>query len=126
MPVLPLIDALILMGWTALLCGFVIKALWISTSYRPLIFGMSALDCLIVAGICLLFALTLAARSWVKLNEPKLLALRGRGPEARRERQGVRGYDDERSAHYAGESLLSEDEVEVSSADRRRGAAVGR
>jgi hypothetical protein len=37
---------------------------------------MGALDFVILAGICFLFALTLAARTWVKTNEPRLIATR--------------------------------------------------
>ncbi len=75
MPVLPLIDLLILMGWTSLLVGFAQKAIWISTHYRPNLFGLSPMDFVMVAGICLVFALALAARTWVKLNEPRLQAV---------------------------------------------------
>jgi len=72
MPVLPLIDLLILLGWTSLLVAGVLKAVWITTSYRPSIIGLLPFDFLLAAGVCLLFALTLAARTWVRLNEPKL------------------------------------------------------
>jgi hypothetical protein len=76
MPILPLIDLLILMGWTSLLGAFLLKGIWIATSYRPTVFGLVPFDFLLVAGVCLLFALSLAARTWVKLNEPRLLARR--------------------------------------------------
>lgn len=76
MPVLPLIDLLILLGWTSLLGSFLLKAIWITTSYRPTVFGLYPFDFLLAAGVCLLFAMTLAARTWVKLNEPRLLARR--------------------------------------------------
>jgi len=80
MPVLPLIDLLILLGWTSLLGAFLLKAIWIATSYRPTVFGLHPFDFLLAAGVCLLFALTLAARTWVKLNEPRLLARRRLAP----------------------------------------------
>lgn len=73
MPVLPLIDLLILLGWTSLLVAGVLKAIWITTSYRPSILGLLPFDFAIAAGVCLLFALSLAARTWVRLNEPKLV-----------------------------------------------------
>ena len=76
MPVLPIIDLLILMGWTALAIGGVLKAVYISTSYRPTLFAFGPMDLLIMAGVFLIFALTLAARTWVKLNEPRLYAAR--------------------------------------------------
>jgi len=73
MPMLPLIDLLILLGWTSLMVGAVQKALWMTTSYSWRFLGLTPSDFLIVAGVCLLFALTLAARAWVKVNEPKIL-----------------------------------------------------
>jgi len=73
MPVLPLIDLLILMGWTSLLVSGVLKAIWITTSYRPSIVGLMPFDFAMAAGVFLLFALTLAARTWVRLNEPRLV-----------------------------------------------------
>jgi hypothetical protein len=75
---LPLIDLLILLGWTSLMVGAVQKALWVTTSYTWRFFGLTPSDFLVVAGVCLLFALTLAARAWVKVNEPKILTHRRR------------------------------------------------
>ena len=82
MPVLPLIDLLILMGSLSLVLGFGLKAIAITTRYQPTILGFSSIDMVIIAGVCLAFALTLAARTWVKLNEPRLLAFRRRASEA--------------------------------------------
>ena len=48
---------------------------------------LTGLDFVVMAGICWGFALTLAARSWVKLNEPKLLALRREQVQAQARRQ---------------------------------------
>ena len=61
---------------------FGLKAISITTRYNPTILGFSSIDMVIIAGICLTFALTLAARTWVKLNEPRLLAYRRRASEA--------------------------------------------
>ncbi len=81
MPTLPLIDLLILMGWTSLLIGATQKAIWITTSYRPTVLSLTPIDFLWIAGVCLLFALSLAARTWVKLNETRALSLaRARRP----------------------------------------------
>lgn len=81
MPTLPLIDLLILLGWTSLLIGATQKAIWITTSYRPTVLSLTPIDFLWIAGISLLFALSLAARTWVKLNESKTLSLaRARRP----------------------------------------------
>ena len=76
MPVLPLIDLLILCGWTCLAVGGVLKAIIATTSYQPQILSMGPMEFLIVAVTLLLFALTLAARTWVKMNEPQLTAKR--------------------------------------------------
>ena len=76
MPILPLIDLLILMSTGSLLVGFVLKAIAVTTSYRPTLLGFSSIDFVLITGICLGLALVLAARSWVKLNEPRMTALR--------------------------------------------------
>jgi len=78
MPVLPVMDLLILVGWTSLSIGAVLKAIYVSTSYRPTFLGLTPLDLLLVAGCSLLFAVALAARTWVRANEPGLLAARRR------------------------------------------------
>jgi hypothetical protein len=81
MPTLPLIDLLILMGWTSLFVGATQKAIWITTSYQPTILTLTPIDFLWIAAACLLFALSLAARTWVKLNEGKALSMaRSRRP----------------------------------------------
>ncbi len=74
MPVLPMIDLLILLGWTSLALGGVLKAIAITTNYRPDILTLGPLELVELAAICLLFALALAARTWVKANEPELIA----------------------------------------------------
>lgn len=76
MLVLPLIDLLILCGWTVLSIGAVLKVVYVTTSYRPLLLGLSPMDCAIAAAVLLLFAVALAARTWVKLNEALLVAAR--------------------------------------------------
>lgn len=58
------------------MAGGALKAIHMTTTYRPSIFGLAPSDCLLIAGVFLTFALTLAARTWVKLNEPTLLARR--------------------------------------------------
>ena len=88
MPVLPIIDALILLGWTSLFGGFLLKLVYMTTSYRPTVFGLHPSDFVLVAGVFLLFALSLAARMWVKAHEPELLARR------RRARLQQAGYDE--------------------------------
>jgi hypothetical protein len=78
LPILPLIDLLILLSTGSLLVGFVLKAIALTTRYRPAILGFTSLDFVIIAGIWLALALVLAARTWVKLNEPQLLGMRSR------------------------------------------------
>ena len=69
MPVLPLIDLLIWLGWTSLFGAFALKAIAITTSYQPQLFGLGPMDLTILAAVFLLFSLALAARSWVKTLE---------------------------------------------------------
>jgi hypothetical protein len=76
LPVLPLIDLLILMSTGSLMVGFVLKAIALTTRYQPSIFGFSSLDFVIITGLGLGLALVLAARTYVKLNEHRLLAVR--------------------------------------------------
>lgn len=78
MPVLPLIDLMLLSGWTALFAGFVLKAVALTTTYRPSIFGMSSSDFFMIAVAALLFAIALAARTWVKTQQPGITAERRR------------------------------------------------
>ena len=78
-PILPLIDLLILLAWTILMLAIVQKALWLAVAARFTIIGLTPYDLMLVAGVCLLFALSLAARVWVKAHEPQLLR-HGRRP----------------------------------------------
>ena len=95
MPVLPLIDAMILLGWSSILGAFLLKAVYLTTSYRPTFFGMRPSDFITVAGLALLFALALAARTWVKAHEPELLARR------RRARLAEAGYSEDELSGFA-------------------------
>jgi len=78
MPILPLVDLLILMGTASLGVGFLLKAVALSTHYRPTIVGFSSLDFVLIAAVCMGLALTLVARTWMKLNDPKLMNLQRR------------------------------------------------
>jgi hypothetical protein len=110
LPVLPLIDLLILMGSGSLVLGFLLKAASITTSFRGSLLGFSSTDFVLIAGICFAFALTLAARTWVKLNEPRLMAFRRRASEA--------------ELRWQAEAI--EQEEETSAAERRaREASAG-
>lgn len=72
MPVLPLIDLMVLIAWTSMIIGAVQKTLSIALG-RPLsAFGFSPTDFMLIAMAALLFALTLAARTWVRAYEPAL------------------------------------------------------
>ena len=76
MPVLPLIDLMLLSGWTSLFVGFVLKIVHLVTSNRPTILGLMPIDFLVIAIAALLFAIALAARTWVKTQEPGAVAAR--------------------------------------------------
>ena len=81
MPILPLIDALILLGTGCLVVGGTLKFLSIVTRYHPAILGLSSTDFLMLTGVFLGLALVLAARSWVKLNQHRLLSMQMWGNE---------------------------------------------
>lgn len=72
---------MILLGWSTIAGGAVLKAIYVTTSYRPTLLGLAPIDLLLVAGVFLGLALTLAARQWVKINEPRLVAARRRTDE---------------------------------------------
>lgn len=120
-PILPLIDLLILLGWTSLLVGFAQKAIWISTHYRPGLFGLTPMDFVVIAGICLVFALSLAARTWVKLNEPRLVALQRRLAiaEARRAAEEAEYGSDEEEGEKMAPAAVASMRPETASADHR-------
>jgi UDP-N-acetylmuramyl pentapeptide phosphotransferase/UDP-N-acetylglucosamine-1-phosphate transferase len=92
-PILPLIDLLILLSTGSLLIGFVLKAISITTQYRPTLLGFGALDMVLIAAIFLGMVLVLAARMWVKVNEPRLMAARRQG-DLHRMRQAERDLID--------------------------------
>ena len=86
MPTLPLIDLALLAGWTSLFAGFVLKGIALTTSYRPTVLGLSSMDFLMIAIAAMLFAIALAARTWVKTQEPGAVA------ERRRQETADRGF----------------------------------
>jgi hypothetical protein len=77
-PILPIVDLLILLGTASLGIGFVLKAMALTTIYRPHILGFASLDFALISAVCFGMALVLVARTWLKLNEPDLLRLRSR------------------------------------------------
>ena len=89
MLILPLIDLLILAGTALLGVGFLLKAYVIVMSKNLTILGFSSMDFVVLAGVCWGFALVLAARSWVKLNEGNLMALRRDQVQAQARRQAL-------------------------------------
>jgi hypothetical protein len=97
-PILPLVDLLILMGSASLLVGFLLKAIAMATIYRPTILGFTSLDFALIAVVWFGLALVLVARTWLKLNEPELLALRSR---LRREEAQRRAVEIDRANHRA-------------------------
>ena len=87
MLILPLIDLLILAGTALLGVGFLLKAYTVVMSKGLAILGFSSMDFVVLAGVCWGFALVLAARSWVKLNEGNLMSLRREQVQAQARRQ---------------------------------------
>jgi hypothetical protein len=86
-PILPLIDLMLLLGTGSLFVGFLLKAVALTTRFQPSLLGFTSIDFVLIAGICMGLALVLAARTWVKLNEPQLLDLRRRSSEERFRRE---------------------------------------
>jgi len=78
MPVLPLVDLFILLGSGSFAVGALLKAITMTTHYRPSVLGLTSVDFALVTAVCFAFALSLVARTWLKLNEPRLLALQSR------------------------------------------------
>ena len=96
MLVSPLIDLLVIAGSGFLALGSLLKFIDVVTRYNPAILGFSSLDFLLMCGVCWGACLVLAARTWVRLNEPKLVDLRRRQTqeEARRRIRDVSGRAD--------------------------------
>ena len=87
MTVLPIVDLLILLGSGSVLIGFLLKGVALTTTYNPTFLGFSSLDMLLIALTCFGVALGLAARTWLRLNEPHIQALERRlGEEEARRR----------------------------------------
>jgi hypothetical protein len=74
--ILPLIDLLILLGTGFLAIGGLLKVMYIATVYRWAPVGFTPTDFATLAIVCWILALVLAARTWVKVNEPALHAVR--------------------------------------------------
>ena len=91
MPTLPIIDLLILLGWNSLFGAFALEAIYVTTTYRPTLFGLGPLDFVIAAGIFLLFSVALAARTWVKAYESGALGQNSRAAATLEAYANVRG-----------------------------------
>ena len=78
MPILPLIDFMLLAGWTSFLVGFVLKVVYLLTNYRPTLFSLTPIDFLLVGLAAMIFAIALAARTWVAGQTPARSAARRR------------------------------------------------
>lgn len=101
MPLLPIIDLLILLAWTSLAAGGLLKFVNLAFSKYWTLLGLAPLDFLMCAGVLLLFALTLVGRSWVKLYDPgvrseqRAEATRAAYSEVRRESPEPPSLDDD-------------------------------
>jgi len=108
MTVLPIVDLLILMGTGSVIIGFVLKGVALTTTYNPTFLGFSSLDMLLIALTCFGFALVLAARTWLRLNEPHIQALERRlGEEEARRRAAEYEQRNGLAAVERGESGVS-------------------
>ena len=76
LPILPLIDLMLLIGWSSLVIGFVLKAVAITTRWNPDILSLSPIDFLFIAVASFLFAIALAARTWIAEQQPVKSAAR--------------------------------------------------
>ena len=76
MPILPIIDLLILLAWTALAAGTILKLANLAFAKYWTLLGFAPFDFLMMTGVLLVFALTLVGRTWVKANDPVVLAAR--------------------------------------------------
>ena len=112
MPILPLIDLLILLATGSIAMGFLLKAIELTTVYRFYPLGFSPTDFALLALLFFAFALTLAARTWVKMSEPALLAVRRRiAADAARRRArdlDLEPVEDEQGREAATVTSLSE------------------
>ena len=79
MPTLPLIDLMILVAWTSMIVAGVQKLIGLALNSRTALFGLGPFDFVLIASVCLLFALALAARVWVRAHEPAMLRARREG-----------------------------------------------
>jgi hypothetical protein len=107
-PILPLVDLLILLGSGSLAIGFLLKAITIVSIYRPAPFGFTSLDFVVITGVCFGLALVFIARTWLKLNEPSLLALKSR---LRAEQAQARAMDLDRSEALSDASVEAHSEA---------------
>jgi hypothetical protein len=112
MPVLPLVDLLILLGTGSLAIGFILKAVNITMLYNPTVLGFSSIDFVVIAGVCLGLALTLVARTWMKMNEPHLLAMQSR-QAADQARRRARQLEDASNGHLPPPPAPSEPQAGV-------------
>ena len=60
MPILPVVDLLILIGSGLLFAGALLKAVYVTTNYRPTLLGLGPMECAIGAAVFLLLVLVAA------------------------------------------------------------------
>lgn len=102
--ILPLVDALILLGTLSLVVGFVVKVIHITTVYSPTPLGFTSVDFALLAAICMGFALTLVARSWLRVNEPRLMEMERANKVADAKRRAKEIQENEHAATVAAEN----------------------
>lgn len=105
MPVLPLIDLMILIAWTSLIVAGAQKMLGLALNRSLEILGIGPIDFVILAGTCLLFALALAARVWVRATEPALVRARREAAQAKNEAASRQVLADAPDPRVAGQKI---------------------
>jgi len=107
MLILPLIDLLILLGTGFLTIGALLKVMYIATVYRWAPVGFTPIDFAVLAMVCWILALVLAARTWVKLNEPALHAVRRQQMQVAARREAGRFDSELGEVHAAPEQEVA-------------------
>ncbi len=113
MPVLPLIDLMLLTGWTSLLVGFLLKVADMLTRGNQTFLTLAPSDFVLIAVVTFLFAIALAARTWVESQAPAKSAARRRDEtlaayEALQARNGTIGSADEPASEGEAAPALGE------------------
>ena len=116
---LPLIDLMLLTGWTSLLVGFLLKLADMLTRGNQALLGLAPKDFLQIAIVSFLFAIALAARTWVESQAPAQSA-------ARRRDETLAAYEALKARNGSvAQAATSDEKGEGAAALAESGAAAG-